>query len=310
MIDYFGTKIIAVDHGYGNIKTARTIVQTSIDEYDFAPLFKGDILEYGNKWYCIGVGHKEFIPDKNTDDDYYLLTLAAVAMELHESGIYNANVHLVSGLPLNWVQRQRDEFKKYLTRNENVKFRFNNMEYNIHFVGCTIFPQGYPAIVDHLNELDGTNLLCDIGNGTVNILYIQDGKPVESKRWSEVKGVKECMKNVQSAISDKFSKVLDEPIVESIFRTGKSKLSAECMEVVEHTIRTYISDLFTMLRKYNYDPDLMHLYIVGGGGHLVERYGKGLYDVERVTIIKDVNAAAKGFERLANTIIRSKSQQI
>ena len=66
-------KIIAVDHGYGNIKTANTVTPTGITAYDTEPIFSGNILEYNGTYYRIGEGHKEFIPDKAMDEDYYLL---------------------------------------------------------------------------------------------------------------------------------------------------------------------------------------------------------------------------------------------
>ena len=68
-------KIIAVDHGYGNIKTANTVTPTGVTAYETEPIFSGNILEYGGIYYRIGEGHKEFIADKAVDEDYYLLTL-------------------------------------------------------------------------------------------------------------------------------------------------------------------------------------------------------------------------------------------
>ena len=67
-------RIIAVDHGYGNVKTANTITPTGIKAYPTKPIFGGDILEYAGTYYLIGEGHKEFIADKSMDEDYYILT--------------------------------------------------------------------------------------------------------------------------------------------------------------------------------------------------------------------------------------------
>ena len=72
------TKIIAVDHGYGNMKTANTVTPTGIKAYETEPIFTGNILEYNGIYYRIGKGHKEFIPDKAMDEEYYLLTLMAM----------------------------------------------------------------------------------------------------------------------------------------------------------------------------------------------------------------------------------------
>ena len=99
-------KIIAVDHGYGNIKTANTVTPTGVTAYETEPIFSGNILEYGGIYYRIGEGHKEFIADKAVDEDYYLLTLMAVARELNVYGIREADVHLAAGLPLTWIRNQ------------------------------------------------------------------------------------------------------------------------------------------------------------------------------------------------------------
>ena len=53
------TKIIAVDHGYGNMKTANTVTPTGIKAYETEPIFTGNILEYNGIYYRIGEGHKE-----------------------------------------------------------------------------------------------------------------------------------------------------------------------------------------------------------------------------------------------------------
>ena len=51
------------------------------------------------------------------------------------------------------------------------------------------------------------------------------------------------------------------------------------------------------LTNTDYDPDLMKLYIVGGGGCIIKNFGE--YDSEHVEIIEDICAAAQGFEHLA-----------
>lgn len=142
------TKIIAVDHGYGNIKTANTVTPTGITAYETEPIFTGNILEYNGIYYRIGEGHKEFIPDKAMDEDYYLLTLMAVAQELNVFSIHEADVHLAAGLPLTWIRNQREAFRSYLLQNPEVRFSFNSKNYHIRFVGCSLYPQGYPAVVN------------------------------------------------------------------------------------------------------------------------------------------------------------------
>jgi plasmid segregation protein ParM len=97
------TKIIGIDHGYGNMKTANYCFKTGIVAYDFEPLFTKDMLVYDSRYYLIGEGHKAYAAEKMLDEEYYVLTLAAIAMELHKENITDATVHIAAGLPLTWV---------------------------------------------------------------------------------------------------------------------------------------------------------------------------------------------------------------
>ena len=290
-------KIIAVDHGYGNIKTANTVTPTGITAYETEPIFTGNILDYNGTYYRIGEGHKEFIPDKAIDEDYYLLTLMAVARELNIFSIQEADVHLTAGLPLTWIRHQREEFRSYLLQNLEVSYRFNNKDYHIRFVGCSLYPQGYPAIVNRLGDLKGTNLLADIGNGTMNILYINNKKAQESRCWTEKFGVNQCLIAAKNAILDRFGVKIEEATVEQVLRFKAADISAPYLNCITAVARQYVANIFSTLRKYEYNPDLMRLYVVGGGGCMIRNFG--MYDESRVTILDDICATAKGYEHLA-----------
>ena len=75
-------KIIGIDHGYGNIKTANTITPTGVIPSANRPAFGSNILRCDGMYYSCGEGHKAFISDKSGDNDYYLLTLMGSAKEL------------------------------------------------------------------------------------------------------------------------------------------------------------------------------------------------------------------------------------
>ena len=297
MREFRNVKIIAVDHGYGNIKTANTVTPTGITAYETEPIFTGNILDYNGTYYRIGEGHKEFIPDKAIDEDYYLLTLMAVARELNIFSIQEADVHLTAGLPLTWIWHQREEFRSYLLQNLEVSYRFNNKDYHIRFVGCSLYPQGYPAIVNRLGDLKGTNLLADIGNGTMNILYINNKKAQESRCWTEKFGVNQCLIAAKNAILDRFGVKIEEATVEQVLRFKAADISAPYLNCITAVARQYVANIFSTLRKYEYNPDLMRLYVVGGGGCMIRNFG--MYDESRVTILDDICATAKGYEHLA-----------
>ena len=131
MKSYKDKIIIGIDHGYGNIKTANHCFKNGITTHDNEPLFTKDMLTYNGKYYLIGEGHKEFLPEKQNDEDYYVLTLAAIAAELADEGLTEAEVIIAAGLPLTWTSGQKADFAKYLSQNESVTFTFRNVNYHI-----------------------------------------------------------------------------------------------------------------------------------------------------------------------------------
>ena len=174
-------KIIGVDAGYGNMKTANFCFRTGLTAYDTEPLFTKNMLVYEGRYYLVGEGHKTYTAEKTLDEDYYILTLAAIAMELNREHLTEADVYLSAGLPLSWVLEQKDAYLAYLLKKQEVDFLFKGEQYKIRIAGADILPQGYAAIADKLDGLKGMTLLCDIGNGTMNLMYLRDGDPRHEK---------------------------------------------------------------------------------------------------------------------------------
>ena len=289
--------IIGIDQGYGNMKTANTIFPTAITAFDSVPLFMGDVLEYGGRFYRVGEGHKGFVADKSEDGDFYLLTLAAIAKELEQYRLFTASLCLAVGLPLSWVGSQRESFRQYLMQNETVRFRFNGNLFQLLIVGCKVYPQGYAAIVQQLADFEGEHLLADIGNGTMNLLYLTDSQPQENRCWTEKIGVNQCMIRAKEAVLRRFGSKISDSTVEQVLRTGTAKIDADYLACIREVAASYVAELFAALRSYEYDPATTHLTIVGGGGQLVKHFGS--YDPEQVTIVDDICAAAKGYEYMA-----------
>ncbi len=293
-----GIKIIGIDVGYGNIKCGcGNVFKTAVTEYDIEPIFEGNVLEFKGKYYRIGEGHKEFISDKSADKDFYILTLMGIVKEMKHAGIREGTVYLAAGLPLKWVQSQRDSFRDYLLQDRSIDLKDNNEDYHLELIGCSIFPQCYPAIVKRLKDFSGTNLLADIGNGTMNILYIQNKKPVENKSWTEKIGVNQLVISARNAVMDNYGVKMDEGIIEQYLRSGNVDIAEKYLKLLHTEAVNYTKEIFSVLRRYDYDPDLMKLYIVGGGGCIIKNFGE--YDSEHIEIIEDICAAAQGFEHLA-----------
>ena len=297
MKDMNGIKIIGVDQGYGNIKTANHCFRTGILGYDAEPLFTRDMLVYDGRYYLIGEGHKEFVGEKTKDDDFYLLTLAAIARELHDAKLTEADVFIAAGLPLTWTAGQKEKFKAYLTQNGEVDFTFRKTEYHLRVVGAAVYPQGYAAIAESAGALEGVNMVADIGNGTMNVLYVNDGVPMSAKMFTEKFGTYQCTLAVREAFMRQTQREISDAIIEKVLITGSANIVAADLKIIRAVAAEYVRDIFRRLREHGYDENTMTLYIAGGGGCLVRNFYKCSDD--RVVFVDDICAAAKGYEYLA-----------
>ena len=291
------TYVIGIDHGYGNMKTANCCFPTGVIKSDSEPTFVSDLLVWNGKFYSIGVGHKEFTADKFTDEDYYVLTLAAIARELRRERITEANVFIAAGLPLTWVSEQKAEFKKYLLANNKVTFAFRGTEYRIKIVGAEIYPQGFAAVAETLGDFNGVNMLCDIGNGTMNLLRIANKKPDAQRMFTEKYGTHQCALLIREQMMKVHHAALDDTIVTEILKKGTADIDGEYLDTVVKTAKEYTAGIFRRLREHDYDSKLMKLYVVGGGGCLIRNFAD--YDASRVIINEDICATAKGYEYMA-----------
>lgn len=295
--------IIGIDSGYGNIKTANCCFPASVSAYDKEPVFKENLLVYESKFYLIGEGHKEFLADKTKDLDYYVLALAAIARELNIRKMTCGKIRIAAGLPLTWVSGQRDEFRDYLLQNKAVDFSFRNVSYHVEIVGVDVFPQGFAAVADRLSDFRGVNMICDIGNGTMNIMFINDKKPVSGNMFTEKYGTHQCLLAVRENVMRAHHTTVDEAIINRVFRFGTADIKEDYLKIITDTATDYVEGIFQRLREHEYNPELMRLYVLGGGSCLIRNFG--VYDASRVTINDDICATAKGYIAQADFLAKT-----
>ncbi len=91
------------------------------------------MLEYGGKFYVVGSGRQALQKNKTQTEDYYLLTLAAIAKEISfRHAEPAAEIHLSAGLPLTSFGREKNAFRDYLLRDgKTVSFRYEGQDYSI-----------------------------------------------------------------------------------------------------------------------------------------------------------------------------------
>ncbi len=294
--------IIGVDHGYGNMKTAHRVFRTGVECMEEEPIVSKNFVRYKDKFYVIGESHLVYQGNKTDSEDFYILTLAALAEELKFRGLHEANVILAVGLPLAWMKSQGADFRHYLMKEQELHFEFRKERYYVHLCGVEIFPQGFAAVVN-LGAMQGMNMLADIGNGTMNVMQIVDNKPLEKSLVTEKFGVGICMKEIQKELSKENGEDISEMLIEPLLRNGLQERTDSTAKKVEHIATRYTENIRRRLVDYGYTEGLVHLYVIGGGGCLIRNYSD-LAEKTGVTFITDICANAKGYETLAEKKLR------
>ncbi len=299
-------KIIGIDHGYGNMKTANHCFKTGIAGFDEEPLFTRNMLIYDGRYYLIGEEHKEFLAEKDADNDYYCLTLVAIAKELRTAGLSEANIIIAAGLPLTWTSGQKKAFREYLLQKDEVEFIYQNIRYHIHIADVKVYPQGYSAVAPFASSLKGLCLLADIGNGTMNTLYLANGRPQSGKMFTEKFGTHQCTLAIREGFMRKTRRELNEIIIDEILCNGTADIPKDDLHIITAIAENYVKEIFARLREHGYDENTMHLIVTGGGGCLLKHFGN--INQSKVTFVKDICAAAKGYEYLADVYLRAEAK--
>lgn len=279
-----GKIYIGLDHGYGNIKTAHRVFQTGIECYDEEPIVSTNYVKYRDKYYVIGESHLVYQGNKTETDDFYILTLAGLAEEMKYRGLHEADVVLAVGLPLAWVKTQAAEWRNYLMREKELDFSFRKERYKVHLCGLEIFPQGLAA-VHNQGSMPGMNMLVDIGNGTMSILEIHDGRPMENSISTEVFGVHQCMEKIQKEVSKHSGVEVPEMLIEPLLRNGIAKETEKDTKKLKSAAipvsNIFGSEEYVKVKKSDWEKIIDAFGRAVSRNKLLEKYEKKIVALEK-----------------------------
>lgn len=174
--------IISVDHGNKQIKTIHRTFTSGLMSSDIPFPLASDSMFWNGKYYALTDERIPYMRDKTVNDNFFVLTLFAIAYELIETESYipgiTAEIELAIGLPPGHFGRQYKEFEKYFARNQVVEFDFNSKRFRIMIRSASAYPQGYAAIMPMFPKIREypRALIIDIGGYSLDYLQLKNGK--------------------------------------------------------------------------------------------------------------------------------------
>ena len=306
-MSYTNSKIIGIDHGFGFTKTKNSTFQSGVAKLSSEPPIKENIVYYNGKYYQVGVSPEGIVSDKTATEDYYILTLAAIAEELKQNHIISSEVTLAVGIPLTRYGAEKDAFKKYLSQNEKVTYLYEGKEYHINIdPDVFIYPQGYAAILPKLNAIKGSSFLVDIGTGTTEILPISGDKRIDlSKARSMQWGVSDAIAAVNEEISRQYGTTLLTDQILDVMLMRETTISPAIADIITGCIKGFCDDTLKLLRQNKVNYEITQTFFMGGGAGLLKKYGAGLNENSCIHFIDDIRVNAIGYEILAAASIKS-----
>ena len=292
---------IGVDHGYAAMKTAHFSFPTGLVEYEDEPYTPKDVLEYGGKYYVVGSARQPLQRDKTVTEDYYLLTLAAIARELEYRGAERtAKVLLAAGLPLTSFGRDKKKFREYLLRDgKPVSFLYEGRDYAVTISDVMLFPQGYAAVLTQTELLDEPSVIvADIGGWTVDLMRLDNRIPNAATCRSLELGMIRCLDEISEQVRQIFGVSMTDAQIESVLRGGAVSMDDRIRAVIHAQAGQYVRDLLSTIMESGLDVRAMPAIFLGGGAALLKRHVSAAEDLCRPLLLDDVSLNAKGYERL------------
>ena len=296
-----GNYIIGYDDGYQLGKTANFVFDNGVHILESVePTLKENSLFYDGEFFKVGEGRSAITDDKLSDDTARLRTMAGIAMELRREEIRNADVVLAVGLPFSNYGGDKLKLIDYYSQYKVLDFSYENEEYSVNVVKVIVCPQCYSAIASRLGNMKGDYLIVDIGSKTTNVVYVQNGLPVESRSITIEKAMVKWIKEIQHEMKVQTGKEIPEHEVMKVALKEDSNLPAAYAELIRGILREKIHSLELELAERGYDLDYINIIYVGGGTRIAKDYagkyrGHTAYDC-------DLCANAKGYEFLAKQI--------
>ncbi|RHR26316.1 plasmid segregation actin-type ATPase ParM [Clostridium sp. AF19-22AC] len=261
-----------------------------------------NVLQFQGTYYVCGTGRQTLMKDKTANDNYYLLTMAAIAKEIrYRKAEKKTRVVLAAGLPLAGFGREKQPFREYLFRKEQpLCFRYENEGYEIQIEDIKLFPQGYSALALHPEFINGepSVLLIDVGGWTVDLMRLDNAVPNAGTCRSLELGVIRCIDEIMEQVRRRTGLSVTDVQIERVLGGNPCSMEKEAKEIILRYGRLYTERILSSVMEAGFDLKAIPSVFMGGGSAIIKRYVTPQDGLCRQIFLTDVHANASGYERI------------
>ncbi len=306
--------IIGVDHGNGNIKTYNHAFECGLVTYEKEPqlLYEQDCIGYNGRYYVLTKQRMNPKIDKTEGEEYFILTLFALALEAKERGISlnGKDVILSGGLPPAEYNFYAKRFKEYFMSHatHGITFSFNKKPCTFYLRDVMLFPQDYAAVATQKQDFlkaNATVFCVDIGEGTVDLVVMKEGMPDLNTCVSLKSGISALRAKIVMAAMQNYGRSIDADTVENIFQGKNVSIEPEIIKLCNTEKQKWAVRITDELLPYIKDFRNAPTIFLGGGSVLLKNDILEAVSFTAVEFIEDTTANAKGYEILANAIAKA-----
>lgn len=252
---------------------------------------------YERSYYCVGGERKTVVEDKAADEDFYLLTLAAVAKELKTRGLsHNAIVVLGVGVPFKRFGIEAPKFIAYLKRSGIHDFTFEEEEYSIAIENVFCFPQCFAAVADRIGNMEGRYVVADIGSWTRDVISIVDKKIDADNSITVPNSIITLFREINDAVMQTGAGQVPESVLQDFIAGRKVVIPEKVQSIIASKLKEFAGETEGVLSESGFDLAYCNVLYIGGGATIMRRFGEAR---DNVAYLEDVRLNAKGYELLA-----------
>lgn len=289
--------VIGIDHGFSMIKTKSHIFSNGVNKSSGKPPVVENSLYYEGSYYYVGGERKTVVEDKTATEDFFLLTLVAVAKELKTRGLsHDAIVTLGVGVPFKRFGAEATKFTAYLKRSGIHDFVFEEEEYSIAIENVFCFPQCFAAVADRIGNMEGRYVVADIGSWTKDVISIVDKRIDTENSITVPNSIITLFRDINDAVMQTGARQVPESVLQDFIAGKKVVIPEKVQSIIVSKLKKFAGETEGMLSESGFDLTYCNILYIGGGATIMRKFGEVR---DNVAYLEDIKLNAKGYEILA-----------